>query len=341
MRRALLWEPVGVGGAARCNLCAHRCQVREGHRGICGVRVNLGGELWTRVYGMATSVAVDPIEKKPLFHFHPGSRALSIATVGCNFGCLHCQNSSISQWPRCGAGLDEVPGRYTPPEEIVAAALESGCRVIAYTYTEPTIFMEYALDCARLAAARGIENVFVTNGYLTPEAVELIAPFLGGANVDLKGVDDRRLKREVKASAGPVLRTIEDLHRRGVWVEVTTLVIPGSNDDEPQLREIAGRIAAIDPEIPWHVSRFHPSYRRLDRPPTPAATLARAVEIGAAAGLRHVYTGNLRAPGGEDTRCPGCGATVIERRGFSLGRIALEGGRCQRCGTTIAGRGLP
>jgi pyruvate formate lyase activating enzyme len=326
----------------RCQLCAHRCRLRPGQRGICGVRVNRAGELWTRVYGMATSLAVDPIEKKPLFHFRPGARALSLATVGCNFGCLQCQNASLSQWPRCAHGEgDEVPGRFTPPEAIVAAAVESGSQVIAYTYTEPTIFMEYALDCARLASARGIDNIFVTNGYQTAEAVELLAPYLHGANVDLKGLDDHMLRREVKASSAPVLRTIEDLQRRGIWVEVTTLVIPGSNDDDRQLAGIAERLAAISVDLPWHVSRFHPTYRMLDRPPTPAATLERAAELGRAAGLRHVYTGNLRLPGAEDTRCPGCGATVIERHGFSVGRIRLSLGRCAACGTAIPGRGLP
>lgn len=340
LRPALLWERL-QGQAVRCRLCAHRCHIRPGKLGICGVRVNIEGELHTRVYGMLTSLAVDPIEKKPLFHFFPGERALSVATVGCNFGCKHCQNYEISQWPRDRPADEPVPGRFVAPEEVVRAALESGSRVIAYTYTEPTVFIEHALDVARLATGRGLQNVFVTNGYMTEEAVELVAPYLHGANVDLKGLDDRMLRREVKASSAPVRRTISDLWRRGVWVEVTTLVIPGSNDDDAQLRGIAQFIAGVDRDIPWHVSRFHPAYRTLDRPPTPAATLERAIRIGEAAGLRYVYSGNLWLPGGEDTRCPGCGTVVIERRGFSLGRLQLEGGRCRGCGQVIAGRGLP
>ena len=337
---ALLWEP-RQNNSVVCNLCAHRCVVRPGKQGICRVRRNVDGTLYTRVYGMATGLAVDPVEKKPLFHFHPGAGALSIATVGCNFGCQHCQNCSISHWPRDRDPDARVPGTYTPPERVVEAALETGCALIAYTYTEPTIYMEYALDTARLAAAQGIKNVFVTNGYLTPEAVELIAPFLDGANVDLKGLDDRMLKREVKAESGPVLRTIEDLHRRGIWIEVTTLVIPGSNDDDEQLQSIARFIAKVSPDIPWHVSRFHPTYRRTDRPATPPETLRRARRIGEAAGLRYVYTGNLWGDDGESTRCPGCGEIVIQRRGFSLLAVDVRGGACVHCGEAIAGRGLP
>jgi pyruvate formate lyase activating enzyme len=337
---ALLWERER-DDTVRCGLCAHRCEVKPGQVGICEVRRNVGGTLYTRVYGMAISLAVDPVEKKPLFHFHPGARALSIATVGCNFSCMHCQNNSISHWPRGRDPAAPVTGTFVPPEAVVRAALESGSEVIAYTYTEPTVYMEYALDTCRLADAQGIKNVFVTNGYMTAEAVELIAPHLHAANVDLKGTDDRMLKREVKAECGPVMRTIEDLHRRGIWVEVTTLVIPGSNDDDDQLQQIAGFIAGLSPDIPWHVSRFHPTYKRRDRPATPTETLHRALEIGRAAGLRYVFAGNLWGDDSESTHCPGCGQTVIQRRGFSLGRVRMEGGRCDACGATIAGRGMP
>lgn len=340
LRPALLWEPRS-GGAVACHLCAHRCIIRPGKLGICGVRLNTEGELHTRVYGMATSLAVDPIEKKPLFHFYPGSRALSLATVGCNFSCLQCQNHEISQWPRHERPDAPVPGRFTAPEEVVEAALSTGSQVIAYTYTEPTIYLEYALDISRLASARGIQNVFVTNGYFTAEAVELFAPYVHAANIDLKGLDDAKLRREIKAVSGPVLRSIEDLWRRGLWVEVTTLVIPGTNDDDDQLRRIASFLAGLSPDLPWHVSRFHPTYRMLDRPATPAATLERAAHIGREAGLRYVYTGNIHLPGAEDTICPRCGATLIERRGFDVGRLALREGRCASCQQLIAGRGLP
>ena len=337
---ALLWEAL-PDGAVQCNLCAHRCEVRSGDSGICAVRRNVDGELFTRVYGRSTNLQVDPIEKKPLFHFHPGARALSLATVGCNFSCEHCQNHSISQWPRWHDPDAPVPGRPCSPEEIVSAAEETDSLVVAYTYTEPTIYMEYALDTARLAAERGRKNVFVTNGYMTAEAVELIAPYLHGANVDLKGTDDRVLKREVKAQHGPVMRTIKDLHARGVFVEVTTLIVPGSNDDDDQLQKIAGFIAGLDPQMPWHVSRFHPTYQRTDRPATPESTILRAIEIGAEAGLHHVFVGNLWGAEAESTRCPGCQAVVIQRRAYTLGKINLQDGKCTACGHAISGRGLP
>ena len=337
---ALLWEALS-DGKVRCDLCAHRCEISPGQLGICHVRRNLDGALFSRVYGMCTGLAVDPIEKKPLFHFHPGTSSLSLATVGCNFGCQHCQNCTISHWPRGRAADEPVPGQPMSPEVVVEAALAQGCEVIAYTYTEPTIYFEWALDCARLAARRGLKNIFVTNGYMTAEAVELMAPFLHGANVDLKGLDDTMLRREVKAESGPVLRTIEDLHRRGIWVEVTTLVIPGSNDDDEQLSGIARFVAHIDRDIPWHVSRFRPTYQRTDRPATPEETLHRAATRGAEAGLRFVYCGNLWGDDSESTRCPSCETTVIQRRGFSLQKIAVTDGTCDACGLKLPGRGLP
>ena len=337
---ALLWQPQ-QGKTVSCGLCAHRCAIRPGKVGICQVRRNVDGELFSRVYGRSTNLAVDPIEKKPLFHFYPGSRALSVATVGCNFSCDHCQNHSISQWPRQHDCEAPVPGASYSPEQIVAAALETESEVIAYTYTEPTIYMEYALDTARLACQQGLKNVFVTNGYMTAEATELIAPHLHAANVDLKGTDDEMLQREVKARSEPVMRTIADLHARGIFVEVTTLVVPGSNDDQRQLGSIAEFIAGVDPEIPWHVSRFHPTFRRQDRPPTPRSRILEALEIGRRAGLHHIYPGNLWGAKHESTICSGCGDTVIERSGFSLGRMALAGGSCEGCGRALAGRGLP
>ena len=337
---ALLWEAL-PHGKVRCDLCAHRCEIAPGQLGICHVRRNLDGALYSRVYGMSTGLAVDPIEKKPLFHFHPGASSLSLATVGCNFGCQHCQNCDISHWPRGRAADEPVPGQAMSPEFVVEAALAQGCEVIAYTYTEPTVYLEWALDCARLAASQGLKNIFVTNGYMTAEAVELAAPLLHGANVDLKGLDDAMLRREVKADSGPVLRTIKDLHRRGIWVEVTTLVIPGSNDDDAQLSGIARFLADVDRDIPWHVSRFRPTYLRTDRPATPEGTLHRAAALGSEAGLRYVYCGNLWGDNRESTRCPSCGTTVIQRRGFGLQSIAMTHGTCNSCGHKIPGIGLP
>jgi len=330
----MLWEPVGEG-RVRCKLCAHRCQIAPGRRGLCMVRENRDGTLYTLVYDRIISQALDPIEKKPLFHFLPGSPALSIATVGCNFRCEFCQNWEISQYPREHEGA--ILGERIGPEELVAQAVSAGAPIIAYTYTEPTVFFELAYEAARLAAQRGIKNVFVSNGYMTEEAAREIAPYLDGINIDLKSFSDEFYRRHCGASLQPVLDTIERMVSLGVWVEVTTLVIPGWNDSEEELSWLAEFLRGVSPDIPWHISRFIPAYRVYDRPPTPVGTLRRAREIGLSAGLRYVYLGNV--PGeGEDTQCPGCGAILIRRHGFYVMENRLQEGRCPDCGTEIAGR---
>lgn len=333
MRKAMLWEPIG-DGRVRCMLCAHRCLIADGKRGICMVRENRGGVLYTHVYGRIVSQAFDPIEKKPLFHFLPGAPALSIATVGCNFRCEFCQNYEISQYPREHDGA--VLGEHVEPEEVVAQAKAAGAPIIAYTYTEPTVFFETAYDTARLAAREGIKNVFVSNGYLTREAAEEIAPVLHGINIDLKSFSDDFYRRHCGASLQPVLDTIERMVGLGVWVEVTTLVIPGWNDSGEELSWLAEFLRGVSPDIPWHISRFIPAYRVFDRPPTPLSTLRRAREIGLAAGLKYVYLGNV--PGeGEDTRCPSCGEPLIRRHGFYVLENRLVEGRCPSCGEAIPG----
>jgi len=333
-REAMLWSPVG-DGRVECRLCAHRCVVAPGKLGVCAVRENRGGRLETLVYGEVVAAHVDPIEKKPLYHFFPGSKALSVATAGCNFRCGFCQNWQISQSPRRKGG--GVAGEPFPPEAVVRAALDQGCRSISYTYTEPTIFFEYAYDTARLAREAGLANNFVTNGYMTAEALETIRPYLDGANVDLKAFEDETYKKVCGARLGPVLESIRRMSELGVWVEVTTLVVPGLNDSDGELTGIARFVASVDPAIPWHISRFHPDFDYTEAPPTPLATLRRAGEIGRAAGLRHVYIGNV--PGeSEDTRCASCGAVLIRRRGFAVVANALEGSRCPACGTVLAGR---
>lgn len=316
----------------RCFLCAHRCRVAPGERGLCGVRENQEGTLVALTYAHPISAAVDPIEKKPLFHFLPGSLSFSIATVGCNFTCSFCQNSDISQMP-WDDGV--IRGSRFTPEEVVARAMETGCRSIAYTYTEPTIFFEYAHDCARLASAAGLKNVFVTNGYMTRQALDLIDGDLHAANVDLKGFTDEYYRSVVGARLQPVLNTIRRMVERGIWVEVTTLLIPGRNDGEEELRRLAAWLAALDPDIPWHVSRFHPTYRMLDVPATPTESIERALRIGREEGLRFVYGGNVFGHDSESTRCPGCGCVVIERRGFAIQRMRLDGDRCRECGTQL------
>jgi pyruvate formate lyase activating enzyme len=336
VREALLYEKIG-DGKVQCGLCNHRCQISPGKRGICAVRENRDGTLYSLVYGKIIAKHIDPIEKKPLFHFHPGSRSYSIATVGCNFRCLHCQNSEISQYPKEYPG---IPGDDITPEQVVAEAERAGCRSISYTYTEPTIFFEFAYDCARLAKEKGIKNVFVSNGYTTPEATRLIAPYLDGNNIDLKG-DDAFYKKICGARQQPVLDTIKLMKELGVWVEVTTLLIPPYNDSEDFLQEIAGFIQSIDDAMPWHVTQFYPTYQLMDSPRTPVNTLRRAREIGLQAGLKHVYEGNVPGEGGENTYCPSCGELLIERFGFSLGTIRMKNAQCTQCKTAIAGIGMP
>jgi pyruvate formate lyase activating enzyme len=325
-------------GAVRCVACAHRCLVRPGRAGICRVRENRDGSLVSLVYGQVVAANADPIEKKPLFHAYPGSVAFSIATRGCNFHCANCQNWAISQAERDGLAIrsfDLTPG------EVVTAALAAGSRSIAYTYTEPTVFIEYAVDTARLAREAGLANLLVTNGYQTPEALDLFGPVIDAANVDLKALDDRFYRKVVGARLAPVLETLVGMRERGMWVEVTTLLIPGLNDEPRQVLALARWIAAeLGPETPWHVSRFFPTYRLTDLDPTPVATVLRAVELGGEGGLRHVYSGNLPA-GGEDTRCAGCGETLIRRHGFRATKSAsLVKGRCARCGHELAGIGF-
>jgi pyruvate formate lyase activating enzyme len=331
---ALLWEREADGSVV-CHLCAHRCRIRPGLRGICGVRQNVDGTLVTLVSDRIVAADVDPIEKKPFFHFLPGSLAYSIATVGCSFHCRFCQNWAIAQWPRERAG--PVPGEPASPRAMVAAARALGCATIAYTYTEPTIFVELALATGRLAVEAGLRNVFVTNGYMTAEALALIAPVLHGANVDLKSFSDRYYRKVCGATLGPVLETIQRMRERSIWVEVTTLVIPGLNDSEEELTALARWLVSVDRDMPWHVSAFYPAYKMTDVPPTPVETLHRAAQIGREAGLRYVYSGNVPGDPLENTACPECGRWLLRRRGFTVTENHLANGRCPVCKKAIAG----
>ena len=332
--RATLCELWLGGPRVHCLLCAHHCRVEPGGLGKCGVRENRDGALFTLVYGCPVSTAVDRIEKKPLFHFLPGTSTYSLATVGCNLSCSFCQNAEISQMP---VDQGRIVGRPMSPEEIVAAALAARCRSVSYTYTEPTIFYEYARDCARLATRAGLKNIFVTNGFMTGEMLADIDGDLHAANVDLKSFSDDFYRSMAGARLQPVLDSIKRLHGMGVWTEVTTLLIPGLNDGDDELRGLASFLVSVSPDIPWHVSRFHPTYRLLDVPPTPVSTVERAVRIGYEAGLRYVYGGNVPGHSSESTLCPECGAVVIERAGNSLRTNRGSGGRCPDCGGAIAG----
>ncbi len=317
-----------------CGLCSHRCLIAPGRRGICVVRENRDGTLFSLVYDKIISRNIDPIEKKPLFHFLPGSLSFSLATPGCNFRCKHCQNADISQLPRDRGGM--VPGEAVTPAEIVEAALRHHCASISYTYTEPTIFFELAYDTAKLARKAGLKNVFVTNGYITPEALREISPFLDAANIDLKGFTDDFYKNVCGARLQPVLDSIR-LHKElGIWIEITTLVIPGHNDSESELRQIAQFVLSVGEGVPWHVSRFHPTYKLIDQPRTPLETLKRARQIGIDAGLRYVYEGNI--PGeGEETVCWSCAKTLVKRYGFSVEENHVHKGKCGHCGAEMDG----
>lgn len=333
VREALLYH-TETDRRVKCALCAHRCRIEAGARGICSVRENREGVLYSLVYGQLIAENADPIEKKPLFHFLPGSRAYSIATAGCNFRCVFCQNYGISQLPR---EENLIAGRERTPEDLVEKARKSGCSSIAYTYTEPTVYFEYAWDTAGIARKQGLKNVFVTNGYMTQEALERLGDRLDAANVDLKSFRDDFYKTHCGARLQPVLDSLKTMKGLGVWVEVTTLLIPGLNDGDEELRDLAGFIFSLGAETPWHISRFHPQYRMTGLPPTPAAAIHRAVEIGKSAGLLYVYSGNLPGDAGENTLCSRCGHLLIGRRGFTVEGLNLKGPGCPRCGAPLHG----
>jgi len=320
-----------------CGLCRFGCLIADGSRGICAVRENRNGTLYSLVYGKVCAENSDPIEKKPLFHVMPGSKSFSIATVGCNFRCRHCQNYSISQVPRNG----RITGEDQTPDMIVKKALAGNCRSISYTYTEPTIFFEFAYDTARLAREAGLANIFVTNGYISSEALATIAPYLDAANIDLKGFSEGFYRDIVHARLSEVLDSIIEYRNRGIWIELTTLIIPGLNDSERELQGIAAFIVDnLGADTPWHVSQFYPTYQMTDRPRTPPETLRRAVDIGLTAGLHYVYEGNVPGRGGENTICPGCSALLVERYGYVIVANRLVGGACPDCGKAIAGIGM-
>lgn len=324
------------GTALQCLTCRHRCTIADGRRGICRVRENRDNAVRSSVYGLLVAQGSDPIEKKPLYHALPGSHTWSVASVGCNFRCLHCQNAEIAAYDDHGSG--RFPGRPTPPEATLRQALAHGCRSISYTYTEPTVWLEYALDTGRLAVEAGLWNFFVTNGYITPQALDLLAPVLHGANIDLKGFTEEFYHRVCGAKLSETLDGIRDYRRRGIWLEITTLVITGENDDEKQLQGIARFIAEeLGPDTPWHVSRFFPRHRMPDHAVTPESSLERALEAGDRAGLRYIYLGNVNGAGRESTRCPACGATVIGRSGYRITAFNLRDGSCGTCGAAIPG----
>ena len=329
MKEAMYYDKID-GNKVKCNLCNHLCVISEGKRGICRVRENRRGILFSLVYGNAVANNIDPIEKKPLFHFYPGSTSYSLSTVGCNFSCSHCQNWSISQ-----VDSGRIYGKEISPKRIVKNAIDGGCKSIAYTYTEPTVFYEYAYDIAKLAHEAGLKNIFVTNGYISRDALKEFSPYLDGANIDLKSIRKSFYKKVCGAKLQPILDNINLYHNLDIWIEITTLIIPGHNDGSEELKKIAEFIGSINADIPWHVTAFHPTYKFIDIPSTQVKTLRKAVDIGKKAGLKYVYQGNVRE--GENTYCPNCGKLLIERNIFRITENYIKNDNCSFCGEHIVG----
>ena len=335
MKEALYWNSLDEG-RVQCVLCPHRCVIGENNTGICGVRKNVEGVLYTLVWARSIAASVDPIEKKPLFHFQPGSHAFSIATVGCNFQCKFCQNSDISQYP---IQTGRITGEELLPQDVVRSAILKGCYSISYTYTEPTIFIEYVIDTAELAHAKGIKNTMITNGYISTDVVKGgLKGLIDAANIDLKSFSYSFYKRLCSGRLQGVLDAIKAYYDAGVWIEITTLLIPGENDSEDEIRDIAGFIKTISPDIPWHISRYSPHYLYDKAPPTSVGEVEAARDIGLSQGLNYVYTGNVMGHIGENTFCHNCGKEIIKREGFIVTEKAMRGEKCRYCNQTIPGR---
>lgn len=330
-KEAMLYEKI-ERDRVRCFLCAHRCVIAPSHFGICGVRKNVDGKLFTFAYGNAVAANIDPIEKKPLYHFFPGTASYSVATAGCNFKCGFCQNWQISQISEREPGFKET---VLTPSDIVKEAKLKGCHSISYTYTEPTIFFEYAYDTAKLAKEEGLYNVFVSNGYMTREAFLEIKPYLDAINIDLKSFREEFYEKICRGRLKPVLESIKIAKELGIWVEVTTLVIPGQNDSEEELADIAEFISGVGREIPWHISRFHPDYKFTGYKDTPVSTLNIAFDLAKERGLRYVYLGNVFDR--EDTYCCHCHKLLIKRGYFSTEENNIDGGKCRFCGKAVEG----
>jgi len=330
MKEALFYKKID-NKKVKCNLCYHNCIIKDGSRGFCNVRENKNGTLYSLIYGKVIANNIDPIEKKPLFHFYPGSKTYSIATPGCNFKCLHCQNYSISQ----NLNNSEIYAKEILPIDIVKNAIKEECDSISYTYTEPTIFFEYAYDIAKIAYNKNLKNIFVTNGYISKESIEYISPFLNGANIDLKAMSDNFYKDICKAKLKPVLDNIKLFYDLGIWIEITSLIIPGYNDKISDIKKIADFIKKIDPNIPWHITRFHPHFKLDNIPMTKIEILDKFVKIGKNAGLNFVYQGNIGK--GENTYCPNCKNLIIKRDIFKISKVNMDKNRCSFCNKEILG----
>ncbi len=331
MKVARLTQPTDNG--IRCKLCAHGCLLKEGGLGICGVRQNINGQILALSYHRVAAMHNDPIEKKPLYHFLPGSFSFSIATMGCNFRCRFCQNHSLSMV----TGASSLYGEAVAPEQFVQIALKNHSQSISYTYTEPTVYFELMLETAKLAHEAGLKNVMVTNGYMSPEALAEIAPYMDAANIDLKAFTDDFYRKQCSARLAPVLDTIRGMKKMGIWVELTTLLIPGLNDEAREIKELISFILSVDNAMPWHVSRFYPQYQLTDVLPTAPVAIFKALATAAEMGLLYLYAGNVQGDEWTDTSCPKCKALLISRNGYATRIMNLNDGVCGACGYTIAG----
>ncbi|MBQ9406849.1 MAG: AmmeMemoRadiSam system radical SAM enzyme [Desulfovibrio sp.] len=328
--QAMLWTSQD-DGSVRCGLCAHGCQIRKNKKGRCGVRVNLRGELVSLVNEVMTSVAMDPVEKKPLYHFLPGTRIFSVGSAGCNFTCRFCQNSNISQVPESGV----ISGRRINPEELISLAADNKARSLAFTYNEPTVFLELVYETAMLAKGDGMRVALVTNGFMSQDCLQVLSTYISAANVDLKGFSDAFYRSFCGGRLQPVLDNLKTMHKLGWWLEVTTLIIPGVNNNADELKALAAFIHdELGPDTPWHVTAFHGAYRMAEYPATPLPLLEQARDIGLEAGLHFVYIGNVTSPEGSTTFCPQCGKAAIKRTGL---RVTGGQGQCPSCGAKLPG----
>jgi len=331
MKKALLNEKVSDG--IRCLVCSHHCILKDNQLGVCKVRKNINGELYSLNYDKVATTHADPIEKKPLYHFLPASTSYSVAAMGCNFKCVFCQNNSLS----VVQGENYIYGEAISPEQLVQTALRYGSQSISYTYSEPTIYFELMIETAKLAKDKGLKNVMVTNGYMSSHALGEIAPYMDGANIDLKAFSDDFYKKYCGARLAPVLETIKGMREKGIWIELTTLLIPGLNDDPGEIKELISFILSVDDTIPWHMSRFYPQHKLTDVPPSSPAAISDFLETATEMGLKYLYAGNVSSGKWDDTRCPRCNTTLIERNGYFTRVLDFTDGQCGTCGHAIPG----
>lgn len=330
LHEAKFWRKEGE--RLECYLCPHHCRIAPDKIGICGVRQNRNGRLYSLIYGQVSSMHVDPMEKKPLFHFHPGQPVLSLGSIGCNLRCLHCQNFSISQAKFGSAYLNLLK-----PEDVPKLAKESGCRDVAFTYNEPTIWHEFSFDVFRICRDQGISTIYVTNGFMEEAPLRELTPYLSAMNIDVKGFKEDFYRHTCKARLGPVLDATELAHELGVHIELTYLIIPGRNDREEEIHDFCKWVAnKLSPNVPIHFSRFHPDYLMTDVPSTPIPTMEMSLRVAKSEGLRYVYLGNVHTLDGENTRCPHCGSLLIRRSGYHVEMVGLINGACSKCGETAS-----